>query len=187
MEKKTIRKDVQEPAVFCRAYVLVDVGVGGGVVLKVQCNTMRNSNRSQFRFPHIFQVAGCLFSWRTSTSRYLFHLFSVSLKLRMEQGWGDRIWAQCFFAQYMMQEAFRQEILWGASWHAGSVGRHEPGLPPSQQTAEQAWRMLKRSLRAKPVRTHLELADWSAPVPDNRNPLATSALQQLCFIPLING
>ena len=106
-----------------------------------------------------------------------FSLFWRTCKLRMEEGWGERIWVQYFFAQYMKQEAFRQEILWGASWHAGSVGRHEPGFPPSQQTAEQAWRMLKRCLRAKPVRTHLELADrietvmkhWSAPVPDNRN------------------
>ena len=103
-----------------------------------------------------------------------FSLFWRTCKLRMEEGWGERIWSEYFFGQHMRQETFHEQRLWGASWHAGSVGRHEPGLAPSQQTAEQAWRMLKRGLRAMPIRTHLDLANrietlmrhWSAPLPD---------------------
>ena len=114
-----------------------------------------------------------------------FSLFWKTMKTRMEDGWGERVWSAYFFRQCMQQAQHRGQSLWTAGWHAGVVGRNEPGLPASQQTAEQAWRMLKRGLRASPLKTHVDLANrierlashWSrAPAAENHASRGTMSL-----------
>ena len=94
------------------------------------------------------------------------------MKTRMVETWGDGAWTEYFFGQYLEQYDVQGEMRYTASWHAGMAARLRPGHPASQQTAEQCFRKLKRSLAGRPVRTHVDLADavmrsveiWASPL-----------------------
>ncbi|CAE7245652.1 elf1 [Symbiodinium microadriaticum] len=100
-----------------------------------------------------------------------FHLFC---RRRMTEHWPDPQFANYFFQRYIKEELFQEQPLYTASWHCGVAGRSLPGLPSSQQTAEQAWRCLKRHLAPQQVRTHMDLIQalrrtariWSQPLTD---------------------
>ena len=90
-----------------------------------------------------------------------FHLFWETMRSRMIDGWGEAAWTNYFFDQYLKRVNRQGVRMWTASWHASlaSTSSSEAGLPASQQTAEQAWKQLKRSVNGQKIKTHLDLME----------------------------
>lgn len=129
--------------------------------------------------PHLTSRPIGVFLCFVSESMFLptmlsFHLFWKVTRRRMTEHWPDPQFANYFFQRYIKEERFQEQPLYTASWHCGVAGRSLPGLPASQQTAEQAWRCLKRHLAPQEVRTHMDLIQalrrtvriWSQPLTD---------------------